>query len=249
MSPISDNDQRHIVVTGGSRGLGLAILRPLLSQGVRVTVINRSLSTELEAIQTEFGDQVGYVACDLSDTLAVKRALASDRIGWKQPIHGLVNNAAIAYDDLVTNLDVDRLECSFRVNVFAPMRLTQHVIKNMLLHRTAGSLVHISSICAHSGFKGLSMYAATKGAMESFSRNVAREWGTKGIRSNCVVAGFMETDMSHTLSQEQRDKIYSRAALKRSTSVDSVAAAVLFLLSDASSSMTGQEMVVDGGTI
>jgi 3-oxoacyl-[acyl-carrier protein] reductase len=245
----TDGAQRHIVVTGGSRGLGLTIVRQLAILGCRVTAINRTNSVQLNQIQNDFGDQVALVTCDLSDSSAVIEALASERLGLQQPFHGLVNNAAIAYDDLVTNLDQERLEASFRVNVFAPMELTKHVIKNMLLHRTPGSIVHMSSICAHTGFKGLSMYAASKGALEAFSKSIAREWGVKGIRSNCVVAGFMETEMSKSLNSEQRKKIGNRASLQRSTSVESVAATVLFLLSDASSSTTGQEMVVDCGTL
>jgi 3-oxoacyl-[acyl-carrier protein] reductase len=164
-------------------------------------------------------------------------------------LDGFVNNAASAYDDLITNLSYEELLGMYQINVFTPMLLTKYVIRNMLLHGTAGSIVHISSISVHTGYKGLSMYASSKGALEAFSKNTAREWGERGIRSNCVVAGFMETDMSASLNMEQKDRIYKRTALKKATDMESVSAMVEFLLSDRSCSVTGQNLFVDSGTI
>jgi 3-oxoacyl-[acyl-carrier protein] reductase len=129
------------------------------------------------------------------------------------------------------------------------MVLTKYAIRNMLYHRISGSLVHISSISVHTGYKGLAMYASTKGALEAFSKNTAREWGKREIRSNCIVAGFMETPMSSSLSPEQKDRIYRRTSLKKPTNMKSIAEMILFLLSDKSISITGQNMFVDSGTI
>jgi 3-oxoacyl-[acyl-carrier protein] reductase len=161
----------------------------------------------------------------------------------------VVNNAGVAYDDLVTNSNVDKIDAMFRTNVYAPMEITRFAIRNMLLHQTAGSIVHVSSICARKGYKGLSMYASTKGALEAFSRGIAREWGSRGIRSNCVVPGFMETDMSASLTDEQRSKIFKRTSLGTATDINSVASTILFLLGPESRSLTGQDVVVDSGTI
>ena len=119
----------------------------------------------------------------------------------------------------------------------------------MLFHRIAGCIVHISSISVHTGYKGLAMYASTKGALEAFSKNTAREWGVRGIRSNCLVAGFMETNMSSTLTDEQKNRIYNRTSLKKATEVGSVANMVEFLLSEKAASITGQNIFVDSGTI
>ena len=119
----------------------------------------------------------------------------------------------------------------------------------MLLHKSIGSIIHISSISVHTGYKGLAMYAASKGALEAFSKNTAREWGETGIRSNCLVAGFMDTEMSSTLSSEQKDRIFKRTALKTATSLNSVANTIKFLLSNESASITGQNIFVDSGTI
>ena len=159
------------------------------------------------------------------------------------------NNAAQAYDDIVTNISLDRLKAMYDVNVFTPMLLTKYAIRNMIFNRVGGSIVHISSISAHTGYKGLAMYASSKGALEAFSKNTAREWGEKGVRSNVVVPGFMDTAMSSTLSDEQKNRIYKRTSLKKATEVASVAETVAFLLSDRARSITGQNINVDAGTI
>ncbi len=137
----------------------------------------------------------------------------------------------------------------YSVNVFTPMMMAKYVIRNMLLHKTKGSIVHVSSISAHTGYKGLAMYASSKGALEAFSKNTAREWGQAGIRSNVVVPGFMATAMSSTLTEEQRSRIYARTSLKAATSIRSVAETAAFLLSDKAGSITGQNIHVDNGTI
>jgi 3-oxoacyl-[acyl-carrier protein] reductase len=239
----------NILLTGGTRGLGLEIVRGQLELGHSLIVVNRSKTPQFEALQSAAPGRLHFVAVDLAQPDDLKESLNEVFSASAQPIHGLVNNAAMAYDDLVTNLNLDALEAMYRVNVYAPMLLTKMVIRNMLLHKVRGSLVHISSICAHIGYKGLAMYGSTKGALEAFSKNVAREWGSMGIRSNCVVPGFMETDMSSTLSEEQREKIYRRTSLGKATDPASVAETVSFLLSDASRSITGQDFVVDSGTL
>lgn len=165
------------------------------------------------------------------------------------PIYGLVNNAGIAYDEIATNAKLEPLEKMFRVNVFSPIILTKYILRDMLLNEIKGSIVHISSVCAHTGYKGLSMYSATKAAIEAFSKTVAREFGSRKIRSNCVAPGFMETDMSKTLNSEQKDRIYLRTSLKEETNLESVSNTVKFLLSEESYSITGQVIHVDNGTI
>lgn len=237
----------NILVTGGTRGLGLEIVRQLLADGHRVFAVGRNLSSELEELCSE--SNLVFLQFDLAQPHGIKEHLFDAGIGTDSPLHGLVNNAGVAYDDLVSNLELERLEELFQINVMSPMQLTKCAIRNMLLHKVAGSLVHISSVSAHTGYKGLAMYAASKGAVESFSKNVAREWGSKGIRSNCVVPGFMETEMSAALSDEQKQRIYQRTALKQPTQISSVAATVCFLLSDASCSVTGQNIFVDAGTL
>ena len=243
------NLPKNVLVTGVSRGLGLAIAQCLRASGWTVYGTSRRESEAYRALRAQHPDGVKFCAADLSSPDEAQAALFGTFVGPNVVLHALVNNAAEAYDDLVTNLQLDPLERMFATNVFTPMLMTRHVLRNMLLHHTRGSIVHVSSISTHTGYKGLAMYAATKGALEAFSKNTAREWGGRGIRSNCVVPGFMDTAMSATLTDEQRAKIHRRTALQEPVRPESVAATVSYLLSDAAASVTGQAIVVDGGAI
>ena len=239
----------NIIVTGCSRGVGLEICKVLLEQGHTVYGVARSCPDEFKILQAEYEGQLLYKSVDLADSENVRQNIFKDFCGNNVRIDGYVNNAAVAYDDIVTNLNLGRLKSMYDVNVFTPMMMTKNVIRNMILHHTNGSIVHISSISAHTGYKGLAMYASSKGALDAFSKDTAREWGQMGIRSNVVVPGFMATSMSSTLTEEQRSKIYARTSLKAATSIRSVAETVAFLLSEKAESITGQNIHVDNGTI
>ena len=239
----------NILITGVSKGLGLKTTETLLKQGHKVFGISRSKTNELEKLLKEYQDNLCWTSYDLSDAENIRQKLFKEWIGLKTPLHAYINNAALAYDDIVTNLNLAPLEKMYRVNVFSPMMITKFVIRHMLLHHIKGSIVHLSSISVHTGYKGLAMYASSKGALEAFSKNTAREWGELGIRSNCLVAGFMETEMSSTLSDDQRNRIYKRTSLKKATDVNSVAETIAFLVSEKASSITAQNIHVDSGTI
>lgn len=240
---------KNILITGISRGLGCEIAKKILSGGNMVYGISRTLSEELKKLDGDFPGKLKLLQFDLSDTDGILKNIFKDFVGMGTPLHGYVNNAAIAYDDIATNIKMPPLLEMYKVNVFSPMIMAKYAIRNFILHNTKGSIVHISSISVHTGYKGLSMYASTKGAIEAFSKNISREWGIRGIRSNAVVAGFMETSMSASLTPEQKRKIFNRTSLKSQTSVESVAATVDFLLSDSAQSITGQNIFVDSGTI
>lgn len=239
----------NILVTGCSRGVGLKICEVLLAQGHTVYGVARSYTDEFKGLEAAYAGRLFFKSIDLASSGNVRETVFKEFITNKVQLDGFVNNAAMAYDDIITNLNVERLEEMFAVNVFTPMMLTKYAIRHMLLHKNKGSIVHISSISAHTGYKGLAMYASSKGALEAFSKNTAREWGALGIRSNVVVPGFMETAMSATLTDDQKDRIYKRTSLKAATSVESVAETVAFLLSEKAVSITGQNINVDNGTI
>jgi 3-oxoacyl-[acyl-carrier protein] reductase len=241
---------KNILITGVSRGLGLAVARAVLAEGWTVYGVSRSVSAEFNALGEAAPGRVHFKCVDLADAAAVAETIfGHDFAGLHVPLHGFVNNAASAYDDLVSNLDLERLQSMYAVNVFSPMMATRQFVRNAILHGQGASIVHVSSISAHTGYKGLAMYASTKGALEAFSKNTAREWGERGIRSNCVVAGFMETAMSGSLTPEQRQRIHARTALKAPTSLESAAATIVFLLGEGAASITGQNLFVDSGTI
>ncbi|MDB8998122.1 SDR family NAD(P)-dependent oxidoreductase [Parabacteroides distasonis] len=242
-------EKRNILVTGVSRGLGIEIAQTLLQdENVNVYGLSRSKPEELEALINQYPDRMKWMEYDLSDSVNVKK-IFREFVGMKTPLHGFVNNAAMAYDDIVTNLNLDKLKAMYDVNVFTPMMMTKSFIRHCLLHNVKGSIVHISSISVHTGYKGLAMYASSKGALEAFSKDTAREWGEKGIRSNALVAGFMETAMSSTLSADQKDRIYKRTSMKKPTTTKSVAETIRFLLTDGAESITAQNIFVDSGTI
>ncbi len=239
---------KWIIVTGDSGGLGSAIVQNILNkEKYGVIGISRNLNKNIIALMKNNQNYV-HINFDLVNSSEI-RDLYKSKIKTLGEVIGLVNNSAMAYDDIITNANVNRIEKMFSINVYSPMILTKYVIRDMLLHNNKGSIVHISSVSAHTGYKGLSMYAATKGALETFSKNIAREWGIKGIRSNCVAPGFMETAISSSLTEEQKYKIYQRTSLKKATSVESVASMVVFLLSEEAKSITGTVVNVDNGTV
>lgn len=240
---------KNILVTGVSKGLGLVICKTLLANGYKIYGLSRSKGPELDALLEQYPNTFLWKSYDLSNMDSVREDIFKTWIGVGTPINGFVNNAAMAYDDIITNLNTRRLIDMYNVNVFTPMNITKYVIRQMLLHHTQGSIVHLSSISVHTGYKGLAMYASTKGALEAFSKDCAREWGEIGIRSNCLVSGFMATEMSSTLSDDQRNRIYNRTSMKCPTSKESVAQTIMFLLSDGAKSITGQNIFVDSGTI
>jgi 3-oxoacyl-[acyl-carrier protein] reductase len=158
-----------------------------------------------------------------------------------------VFNAAVGIDGLLTLTPESALRHAVELNLVAPLLLAREAIKGMLRRDRGGSLVFISSIAARSGVSGLSVYGATKGGLLSFSRTLAREYGPRGIRSNCVLPGFLDTAMTSALGDTQRSQLQRRTPLGRLGTPEDVTGAVAFLVSDESRHVTGTEVVVDGG--
>ena len=239
---------KNILVTGVSKGLGLEITKTLLENNYIVYGLSRSETEDITNLKNLYPKSFIFQQIDLSDIENISEKIKKI-IPKGVAIHGFVNNAAVAYDDIISNLNLEKLKQMYDVNVFSPLLITKFVIRNMILNKIKGSIVHISSISVHTGYKGLSMYASTKGALEAFSKNTAREWGSKGIRSNCIVSGFMDTNMSSSINDELKEKIKNRTSLRELTDVKSVSNTVEFLLSFKSNSITGQLINVDSGTI
>lgn len=243
---------KTILLTGDSRGVGHCIAKELLSKGYRVIGLSRTLTEDVENLIEQYGvEKYVHINYDLLDVDGIKNLYKKTLrpLTEENGIYGFVNNAAMAYDDIISNLNYKPLDKMYKVNVFSPMMITKYVLRDMLLNKTQGSIVHISSISAHTGYKGLAMYASTKGAIEAFSKNTAREWGALGIRSNIVCPGFMDTEMSSTLSEDQKNRIFNRNSMKKPVEVEAVATTVLFLLEQSGKGITGEILHVDNGTI
>jgi 3-oxoacyl-[acyl-carrier protein] reductase len=162
------------------------------------------------------------------------------------PFYGLVNNAALGTEGLLSNMHNSEIEKLIKLNTVSPIVLTKYVVRGMM---TAGEgrIVNISSIIASTGYSGLTVYGATKAATLGFTRSLAREVGPLGINVNAVAPGFMDTEMTRSMATGQRVKIASRAALKRLAEVEDVAAMVAYLMSDAARNITGTVMTIDAG--
>ncbi len=235
----------YIIVTGDSGSLGSKIAEKILSN-TKFGVIG--LSRSWKDKEVEKGKYLKFYA-DLSHPESIKDLFLNKFRKNNLKIYGLINNSAYAYDDLITNANIKKLSKMYYINVLSPMILIKYAIRDMLLNSTKGSIVNISSISTGTGYKGLSMYASTKGALESLANNVAREWGVKGIRCNTVAPGFMKTKMTKDIDEKDQKKIFKRNCLRKEIEIDSVAETVVFLVSEKSSSITGQTIRVDNGVI
>ena len=241
---------RNVIVTGGSRGLGLGIATKLIDSGFRTIVIARKESEQLleakqQAEQTHPGS-LHFVPFDLADIDAIPSMVKQLRkdVG---PIYGLVNNAGISTDGVLAMTSTKQIEQVVRLNTVSPMVLTKHVVRSMMADG-GGRVVNIASIIAFTGYSGLSVYAATKASLIGFTRSLAREVGRAGINVNAVAPGFVSTELTKSLSEEDRQRIARRSALKRLAEVEDVANAVDFLLGEGSKNMTGTVMTVDAGS-
>ena len=236
---------RSVVVTGGSRGLGLAIAQGVARAGMRAVAVARTDGPALRAAMAECGDRLAFVPADLAD-LAALAALARTLRRDHGPLYGLVNNAAIGTAGILATMGDAAIEQLVRLNVTSPVTLTKYLVRPMMTAR-AGRVVNVSSIVAGTGFSGLAAYGATKAALIGFTRSLARELGPLGITVNAVAPGFLDTEMTHGLDDAQRARIERRSALKRMAGTADVAAAVDFLLSEAAANITGTVMTVDAG--
>jgi 3-oxoacyl-[acyl-carrier protein] reductase len=239
---------RDVVVTGGSRGLGLAISLRLVCAGYRVIAIARNESSELKSAMQAEGGQRGSLHFVPFDLAAIEQIPALVRTLRKQfgPIYGLVNNAGISFDGVLALMNDSHIERLVRVNTLSPIVLSKYVVRSMMAEG-GGRIVNIASVIGSTGYSGLAVYGATKASLLGFTRSLAREVGRAGVNVNSVAPGFVETEMTLGLSSEQREKIMRRSALRRLAAPDDVADAVEFLLSDKAKSITGTVLTVDAG--
>lgn len=240
---------RNVIVTGGSRGLGLGIARRLAACGFRAIAIARTEGGELANAQQEANaaqpGSLNFMPFDLAEIEDIPDLVKRLRKNFG-PIYGLVNNAGVSSDGALALMSARNIEQMVRLNTTSPMVLTKHVV-GVMMSDGGGRIVNIASVAAITGYSGLAAYSATKASLVGFTRSLAREVGRMGINVNAVAPGFFDSDMTRSLTEEKRQKIVRRSALKRLVDIEDVVNAVEFLLGDRSKNITGTILTVDAG--
>jgi 3-oxoacyl-[acyl-carrier protein] reductase len=240
---------KNVIVTGGSRGLGLGIARKLAAAGYRVIAIARGESEQLTCAMREqkSGGQgsVVFKAFDLENLSAI-HALVKELRKEFGAIHGLVNNAGLGTSGILATMHDTQIERLVRLNTLSPIMLTKYVVRAMMADG-GGRIVNVASIVAFTGYSGISVYSATKASIIGFTKSLAREVGPLGINVNAVAPGFLDTEMTESLTGQQREQIARRSALHHLAEIDDVANAVEYLLSDKAKNITGTVLTVDAG--
>ncbi|MFD7732568.1 3-oxoacyl-[acyl-carrier-protein] reductase [Kitasatospora phosalacinea] len=232
---------RSVLVTGGNRGIGLAVARAFAQAGDRVALTHRSGGPPEEA--TRLGCLA--VRCDVTDAGQVERAHREVERAHG-PVEVLVANAGITRDQLLLRMPEEDFAAVLDTNLTGVFRVVKQVSGGMLQARR-GRIVLVSSVVGLLGAAGQANYAASKAGLVGFARSVARELGSRGITCNLVAPGFVETDMTKALGEKQRAGLLGRVPLARSAQPEEVAAAVRFLASDGAAYITGAVLPVDGG--
>jgi 3-oxoacyl-[acyl-carrier protein] reductase len=241
---------RNVVVTGGSRGLGLGIVRRLTAEGYRAIAVarhmNDGLASTMEQAERSSPGSLRFIPFDLGNIQDIPDLVKKLHKDFK-PIYGLVNNAALGLDGVLATMNNSQIESLIRVNTLSPIVLTKYVVRHMMADG-GGRIVNVASILGFKGYSGLSVYGATKASMIGFTHSLAREVGRLGVNVNAIAPGFMETDMTQGLEGERRKEVARRNALRRFPDVEDVADAIEFLLGSKAKNITGTVLTVDAGT-
>jgi len=240
---------RKVIVTGGSRGLGLGIVRRLICEGYCAIAVarrmNEQLAATIEHAAHKHPGSLHFLPFDLADIEQIPSFVRTLRKDFG-PIYGLVNNAALGSDGTLAIMRNSEIERLVRTNTLSPIVLTKYVVRHMLADG-GGRVVNVASIVASTGYSGLSVYGATKASLIGFTRSLAREVGRLGVNVNAVAPGFLDTEMTQGLDGARREQVAHRSALRRFAEVDDVADAVEFLLGARAKNITGTVLTVDAG--
>ena len=240
---------RHVIVTGGSRGLGAALVRALLAEGYRVSTCSRQKSPFCEEMErSPYAERFHWKQYSVEDSEGAD-AFVDECVGWagEDRLYGLINNAGIAREGILATFPNQESARILQVNLLGAIQMARSALRHLLRLNAGGRLINISSIDGSRGYKGLAAYSASKAGLDGLTRSLAREVGSRGITVNSVAPGYVNTEMSSSYRPEQLARIVNRTPLGRLGSTDDVTGAVLFLLSDRAGFITGQTLIVDGG--
>lgn len=244
MNDIEFNKDKIVIITGGNRGLGLALVKKISQSGFKVIAAARNKTAEIDEL-TKSSSTIFFEQLDLKNI--------DDIHSWSKKIintygipYALINNAAIAHDGVLGTMHESQIQDLITVNVTGTIILTKYISRSMLRNK-CGRVINISSIIASTGFNGLSVYAASKAALNGFTKSLARELGKVNITVNSIAPGYMETHMSAGINDNQLEQIRRRSALKRLAKTDEVAAATCYLLSKDAEAITGTIITIDAG--
>jgi 3-oxoacyl-[acyl-carrier protein] reductase len=243
---MSNLNGKKYFVTGGSRGIGAAIVKHLADSGAQVAFTYSSNEAKAQDVLKALkGSGHFCVQMDVSNAASVESACAQVLQTWPD-IDGVVNNAGITKDQLLLRMKTEDFQQVIQTNLIGVYLVTKAFTKPML-KATKGVFVNISSVIASTGNAGQSNYAASKGGLEGFTKSLALELASRGIRANCVAPGYIKSDMTDALNEAQLKNLTEKIPLGRAGDANEVASAVAFLLSDAASYITGQTLHVNGG--
>ena len=241
---------RHVIVTGGSRGLGAAMIEGLLADGYRVSTCSRKKSANIERLLADktHGGRFYWGQCEIGQAAQVD-AFVDGAVAWAgdDGLWGLVNNAGIAQTGILASFPNRETEKILQVNLFGAIQAARAGSEQMLRLNKGGRIINISSIIGSRGYNGMSAYSASKAGMDGLTRALARELGRRRITVNSVAPGYVLTEMSSVLTPAQLNQIVNRTPLGDLAEAEDVTNLVRFLLGDGARMITGQTILVDGG--
>jgi len=238
-------ENKVCLITGGSRGIGESIVRKLHKEGATIIFTYRSSSDKADAICADLGVRIEAIQSDASSFQSAER-LVNDVLAKYNAVHVLINNAGITQDTLMLRMKEEQWDQVIEVNLKSVFNLTKQILRPMLKAR-GGSIINMSSVVGVFGNAGQANYAASKAGIIGFTKSIAKEIGSRGIRCNAIAPGFIETEMTEVLDDATKQAYIDGIPLKKLGNGEDVANTCVFLASDMSQYITGQVISVCGG--